>query len=163
MFINFNKNILVRIVCIGVLSLIIGLVINQIHLRGIPLRLLVFSFKQDLLQKGWKPISTDSSFVHYLRGSAYFFDIRSREEYTLDHLKGGQSLPFYEFINNPKAFNLPDKESVIILYDFPQHSSKVPIMVQQLEHIGFKHVFFLRNGFSEWLEYSFPIEKGDGS
>ncbi|MFO7889663.1 MAG: rhodanese-like domain-containing protein [bacterium] len=162
MLTSFNKNIFVRIVCIAVLSLIIGIVVNQIHPRGIPLRLLIFSFKANSVQKGWQPISTDSSFVHYLQGSAHFFDIRPREQYRLDHIKNAQSLPFYEFINSPKAFNLPEKKSVIILYDFNPLSSKAPIMIQQLKSMGYKHIFFLRNGYSEWLEYDFPTKKGDG-
>ncbi len=157
-----NKKLIMRIICIVLFSLFIGIVFNQIYPQGIPFRLLVLSFKVNSQKMGWNPISADSCYVYYLQEKAYFFDVRSQEQYSLDHLKGAQSLPFYEFINQPEAFNLPVKESIIILYDFEQNSTKAPIMIQQLEHMGYKHVFFLRNGYAEWLEYGFPIEKGGG-
>lgn len=155
-----DKKLLIRIICIILFSLFIGIVFNQLYPQGIPFRLLVLTFKVNSLQKGWNPISADSSYVYYLQKKAYFFDIRSQEQYSLDHLKGAQSLPFYKFINQPGIFTLPEKDSIIILYDFEQNSTKAPIMVQQLEQMGYQHVFFLRNGYAEWLEYGFPVEKG---
>jgi len=155
-----HKKLLIRIICIVFFSLFAGIVVNQIHPHGIPFRLLVLSFKANSHQKGWNPISADSSYVYYLQNKAYFYDIRSQEQYSLDHLKGARSLPFYEFIDHPDAFNLPEKESIIILYDFEQNSTKAPIMIQQFENMGYQQVFFLRNGYVEWLEYGFPIEKG---
>lgn len=160
MLTNLHIKIVLRIICIALISLIIGIMVNQIHPRGIPIRLLTFSFMTDSRQEGWKPISTDSSFVYYLKESAHFFDIRSLEQYSLDHIKNSHPLPFYQFINNPIEFKLPEKNSVIILYDFQSHSSKAPVMIQQLEAMGYKNIFFLRNGYAEWLEYGFPIEQG---
>ncbi len=161
MYTIIKRNILIRIVCIIIVGLLLGLVINQVHPRGIRLPVLISSLVLNSSQQGWRPISADSSFVLYMQKSAHFFDIRSREQFKLDHLKGARSLPFYEFMIHPEDFDLPEKESVIILYDFPPHSPKAPLMIRQLESRGYKEVFFLRNGYSQWLEYGFPIEKGE--
>ena len=156
----FNKRTVVRIICIVVVSLIAGISVNQIHPLGIRLHVLVSGFFLNSSQQGWRPISADSSFTYYIQKSAHFFDIRSREEYQIDHIQGARSLPFYEFMINPEDFELPDKESVIILYDFPPQSEKAPLMIRQMKSKGYKQVFFLRNGYSEWLEYGFPLKKG---
>lgn len=163
MSVIFNKNTVLRIICIAVISLIIGIAVNQIHPLGIRLHVLVAGFSGHSSLQGWRPISADSSFVHYLQDSAYFVDIRPRKEYQLDHLKGALSIPFYDFMIHPETFNLPEKKSLLILYDFPPLSPKAPIMIKQLTRRGYENVFFLRNGYAKWLEYGFPIQKGEGS
>ena len=150
-----------KIGVIGVVPLILGLAFNQITPRGIPWRLLVSPFSSQARRNAWKPVATDSAFVMFMDGSTVFLDIRPKPEFLLDHIPNAQSVPFFDVFKNPVLLADLDSAASVLVYDFEPLSNKSRLVVQQLQHRGISNVGFLRNGFKEWLEYSFPVEKGE--
>ncbi|OVE79053.1 hypothetical protein BVY01_03595 [bacterium I07] len=150
-----------RIIIIGVVSLLAGVLTNQLHREGIPWRLLALSFSSANMNEAWRPVSTDSSFVHFMRQSAVFVDLRPQDKYTLDHIPGARSCPFFNFFKNPSIFP-DDKNLTYILYCFEPMCKEARIMGQQLIKEGYTQVLFIRNGYKEWLEKTFPVESGAG-
>jgi rhodanese-related sulfurtransferase len=147
-----------RIVAIGLVSLFIGIIVNQFLNQGIPLRVLMLSIPG---KSGWKHYQTataDSAFFHFLEESAVFVDIRPQKDFDMDHVPGALSLPFREFFAEPSLFKDQDRETTYILYDAELNSRPVRLMGRQLEKMGFQNILILRGGFIEWLDRTFPVE-----
>lgn len=147
-----------RILVTGCAALILGFLVNQAHPRGIGWRLLLLSVDAQSRREAWNPISADSAFVHFMMRTAVFIDIRTGEEFELDHIPGARSVPFRDFFRHPVIGQ--ERETVLVLYAFEPMSTRPRLVAQQLLKMGHPDVMFLRNGFSEWLERGFPTERG---
>ncbi len=150
-----------KILVILFAGLILGCIINQFHPNGVPLRLMMLDISGPPRSQAWTPISTDSAFALLVNRTALFLDIRTREDFRLDHIPGARSLPFHTIFRNPNAFQGTDNNRPVIIYDFPVHSDRAVAVVRLLKKRNTGRIYFLRGGFSGWLSLGFPAEKKD--
>ena len=149
-----------RILILGSLSLLIGTLVNQFHNRGI--RWHILQLTMTTLPGGLEcvTISADSAFFQFIQESAVFIDVRTSDEFGVDHIPGALSLPFFSFFNNPDQFKKKDKNTTYILYCFKSDCYHAMLMANHLERSEFNNVMILKHGFSAWLEMDYPNEQG---
>jgi rhodanese-related sulfurtransferase len=149
-----------RIVLIGLISMLTGIVVNQLSDQGIRFRMLMLSLPG---RSGWNHFATttaDSAFFCFLEGSHIFVDVRTEKDFNIDHVPDALSLPFRSFFNTPSLFEDQDRSAAYILYDAEINSRSVRLVGLQLQKMGFKQILILRGGFIEWLDRTFPVEGG---
>jgi rhodanese-related sulfurtransferase len=159
-FKNEGRRTLFRILTVAFIALAVGVVVNQLHRNGIQWRVLILSIPMSGLDKDWNYVSTDSCFSAFLSGEAVFVDIRSRQDFEIDHVPDAISVPFFDFFNDIDRIETWDKDDVTILYDLERHSKTARLMARQLVKEGFQHVSIMRGGFVEWLDRMYPVEQG---
>lgn len=149
-----------RIIILSIASLFIGILVNQLHSKGIRWQILMLSIPNFSKQAEWTYVSSDSAFGLFLQQAAIFVDIRPKDEFEIDHIPGALSLPFFEFFDQTDIFSKQDKDATYILYDLERNSRKVRLLTRQLRKYGLNEVAVLRGGFTEWLYMTFPVEPG---
>jgi len=149
-----------RILILGSLSLLIGTFVNQFHNRGIKWYILQLTMITIPGGSECVTISADSAFFRFIQKSAVFIDVRTSDEFGVDHIPGALSLPFFSFFNNHDQFKQEDKNTTYILYCFRSDCYHARLMANHLERSGFNHVMILKQGFSAWLEMGYPNKKG---
>jgi rhodanese-related sulfurtransferase len=149
-----------RLLMLSLCALCVGIAVNQFHTRGIRWQILLLSLPWASSQSGWAYMSTDSAFVAFLQHEAVFIDMRSADDYEIDHIPGALSLSFFEFFDRSSFVKHQDKNAKYILYDFERNSKPVRLMARQMAKYRFQSVSVLRGGLSEWLYRSFPVEQG---
>jgi rhodanese-related sulfurtransferase len=154
---------LLRIILVSLGSLCIGVLTNQWLGHGIRWNVLVFSLPRVFQQPALKYISTDSAYVLFLEQTGIFLDIRSPEDYALDHIPGSRSVPFLEMLRQPGRSEIVNPDTTIVCYGFDPEKSKVKQAADLLIRKGFSQVLILQGGFAEWIERGYPVERVDGS
>jgi len=152
-------NRFVQIGTILIASFVIGVAVNQINPHGIPLRLLCMSLSFGSHQKDYVETSVDSTLLLFFQGSGLFIDIRSEQDYNIDHIKGAVSIPFFELFRHPENFPKIDSTSTLIVYDYHLNSNRAFLSARFLANRGFKNVTVMRGGFIEWLDKGYPVER----
>ena len=152
---------LVRLIVLGLGSLLIGIIVNGFHSRGIHWKILLLSLPGLSQQAGWHFVSSDEAFASFLQDHVIFVDSRPRDDYEIDHIPGARSVPFFDYFRNPAMMNQEDAEARYILYDQERNSRQVRLLARQLARDGYRQVTVMRGGFVEWLYKGYPSEKGD--
>jgi rhodanese-related sulfurtransferase len=89
-------------------------------------------------------------------GKAVFVDVRSRETYDLDHIKGAISIPNSQMINRFKE--LPPGK-IAITYCACQEEHTAALSVLTLNGHGIKNAAALIGGWNEWKAARLPTER----
>lgn len=145
---------------LGLAALLLGMAWNQAHPQGLGWRLLWLTLSDPPRSAAWTPLATDSAFALFIQGSAEFIDIRDPQAFALDHIPGAESRPFFDFFHGKDPAEWPSRDQTLVLYDFETNSRRAPLMVWACQKKGYRSVFFLRNGFKDWLDYGFPVQTG---
>jgi len=138
-------------------SAVLGLLWNQAYPGGLSWRLLQLSLPDGSRRSAWQPVSTDSAFALWIRREVCFVDLRSPEDFRLDHIPGALNKPFLSFFRNPEVVT---DDRPVMVYDFEAHSERSVLLVQAFRRAG-AEAFFLRNGYRDWLAYGFPREAAE--
>ncbi len=160
-FENNVQRLAIRLVTVGLSTLILCVLINQFHGEGIRWKVLMVSLPLVSNDDGWQYASTDSCFAVHLQQSADFIDVRDSESFEIDHVPGAFSMPFQKLFDGPSTWEERDRETTLILYDELRHSKRARLAARYLSHMGFHHVVVLRGGYIEWLDRTFPVEAGE--
>ena len=158
-----KKQIRIHLAQIAILimgSLFVGILVNQVQNKGIHWKILLLSLPSTSNPTGLTYVSTDSAFFGYLQQEAVFVDIRLCDDFEIDHIPGALSQPVFDFFNHTDLFEPRERDAKVILYDLERNSKNVRLMARQLVKEGFKNVFIMRGGFVEWLDKTYPVEKG---
>lgn len=89
----------------------------------------------------------------------HFYDAREKRHYLKEHIKGAYPVYFdvskaeYIVIQLPK-----DKDEKILFYCYGETCANSYEAALAVRKLGYTHVYWLLNGFSEWKENKFPIE-----
>jgi len=86
--------------------------------------------------------------------NAVLFDARINELYKKEHVPGALSLPVLEFSKYFEKYNLSSANTFIIVYCGSEDCSSAPRTSFKLIARGFKNVFTVTGGFSEWKKYN---------
>ena len=108
---------------------------------------------------GYSEISIDAAMRLYRENQAIFADARHAADYEAGHIKGALNL----FLTEQEAW-LPDLISktdpgtVIVTYCDGEDCHLAPELAEVLFLSGFEDVYYLKNGWSRWLENNLPTE-----
>jgi len=142
----------------GISALITGIIINQIHPRGIRFHQLLLVFPVSYSVEA-QTMTSDSALVLMFEETAIFLDIRSHEQYTIDHIPTALSIPFGS-LNELNQIHLDVKKPWII-YDFHDQTRPAKYVYKRLNKKLIPEVYLLEGGYAEWLNKQYPTELGD--
>ena len=148
-----------RILIIGFIALVAGVLFNQIHPSGIPLRYLFRPIAADG-QSGKGIILADSAYVLWAEGTALFIDTRSGDDFNLDHIPGSMNIPLDQ-IQPEMMIDLNAHPNNIIVYDQEGNLEKMTFFLSAVDFPGKKQVFMLYGGYFSWLGLGYPMQEGE--
>jgi len=156
-------------VIVGALALVIGsaalgVVVNEISPRGIPLLFTTAgadSTPTPTLPKEIRGVDLRDALSAFDEQTALFLDARPPEDYAEGHVPGALSLPAYEFDDYfPEIADRVEEASRIIVYcDGVECSDSIHVAERLLEY-GFSHVSVFESGWRAWAESGGPVEEG---
>lgn len=149
-----------RMIIIGVVTLLIGMLVNQFMAKGIRLPVLFTSLLPCPFTGYAEYISADDALKLLNEKQAAFIDIRSLDEFDMDHIEGAVSIPAVDFISNPKLLKSydKDKELYAILYGAKKIEDNAELMSRSLSAKGVQNIKILDGGFELWLKKDYPVE-----
>ena len=151
--------ILYRISIIILLSLVLGLVVNQLHSSGIPPKLLmsISSIEKDDAGKIYY-ISIDSARTLLNNPGTFFIDVRPEDDYRFDHIPGAANLPLFKLIRE----SIPEGIATdsLVIYDEAGNLEQLKLAAGILAKAGTPSVSIIINGYLQWLERNYPVESG---
>jgi len=156
-------------VIVGALALVIGsavlgVVVNQVSPRGIPL----LSTPADAdspatpaLPKGIRSVDLPEARSAFDEHAALFLDARSPEDYAEGHVSGALSLPAYEFdARFPEiADRVEEAQSIVVYCDGVECSDSIHVAERLVEY-GFSDVSVFESGWRAWAESGAPVSEG---
>jgi len=147
-----------RISLIVTSAILLGLILNLLHPKGIHWKSLIPLNLFDCAEKygNVRMISADSAYALWKIGETKFIDIRMSEEYELDHIKGAIN------ISIDKVFELDlhkfNDTAVYVIYDQEGDSDKLTLFANHFSLLTGKTVYMLFGGYFSWLGKQYPIE-----
>jgi rhodanese-related sulfurtransferase len=111
----------------------------------------------DATAKGVKVVDVKTAKKLYDQ-KCHFYDAREKRHYQKEHIKGAYPVYFdvskaeYIVIQLPK-----DKEENILFYCYGETCANSYEAALAVRKLGYKNVYWLLNGFSEWKEYKYPV------
>ncbi len=145
-----------------VISAVVGLCINALRSDGVPLIGDWTTASKLTLSTGENiEISVQDARRLCLEGKAVILDARSPEEYQAGHIEGAFNLPWLSFDEYFQKISerLPEDKTVITYCD-GETCNLSKDLAKMLIDMGFKNVKVLVNGWSVWVQNSFPTETG---
>jgi len=161
-----NKEFIYRIIyqtfAVLIISAAIGLSVNALRSDGVPLIADWSTSSKLTLNTGESiEISIQDARRLCLEDKAIVLDARSPEEYQAGHIDCAINLPwlsFDEYFQNISE-KLPE-DKIIITYCDGETCNLSKDLAKMLIDMGFKNVKVLVNGWSVWIQNSFPTETG---
>jgi len=146
-----------QILLILLFSLISGLLINDFHPQGLPLSLLSLTFSKTSRKDAWRPLSNPAARDLQQKAECLFVDIRTRKDFQISHIDGAVSLPYPKVCK--QLYPVRDTSVQIIIYDSSALSEKAIAVTRVFISKGYGNVFFLRNGFTSWVEENVSLSR----
>jgi len=145
-------------------SAVIGVVVNEVSPRGIPLLSTTAdadSPATPALPKGLRGVDLPEARSAFDEHAALFLDARSTEDYEEGHVPGALSLPAYEFDGRfPEiAGRVEEAQSIIVYCDGVECSDSIQVAERLVEY-GFSHVSVFESGWRAWAESGAPVSEG---
>ena len=148
-----------RLIIIGSIAFILGIMINQVHPRGIRIQHLLLLFPP-VYSTQVEKVPADSALILMFEENAIFMDIRSRNQYAIDHIPKAISLPFSEIHVHPSDHFYRTETKPWILYDLQDNSKQIQYVYKKLNTKYQTTILVLEYGFAGWLEKQYPTESG---
>ncbi|MCU1246650.1 MAG: transcriptional regulator, ArsR family [Acidobacteria bacterium] len=103
-----------------------------------------------------KRITRDEASKLVASGKAVFVDVRSRETYDLDHIRGAISIPNSQMINRFKELP-PGKMAITYCACQEEHTAAMSVLT--LNAHGIKNAAALIGGWNEWKAARLPTQR----
>ena len=111
-----------------------------------------------------QPITVRESIPHFQSGAA-LLDLRSKVEYTAEHIPGSVHLELDDQLSNHIGFTLPPDTPIILLLGDRARPDPAPAYreaVYALARVGFDQVLgYMAEGLDVWSDYGLPTASGD--
>ncbi|MDO9207037.1 MAG: rhodanese-like domain-containing protein [Sulfuricurvum sp.] len=113
----------------------------------------------DAIAKGIKVVDVSTAKKLYDQ-KCHFYDAREKRHYQKEHIKGAYPVYFdvskaeYIVIQLPK-----DKNEKVLFYCYGETCANSYEAALAVRKLGYSNVYWLLNGFSEWKEMKYPVEK----
>jgi rhodanese-related sulfurtransferase len=148
-----------RVTFIILLSLLLGLVVNQLHSSGIPLNLLLSTSPIEKADAGKiYYISVDSALTLLKNPRTVFIDIRSADDFQFDHIRGAINYPLFNLIR--KSIPVGIVSDSLVIYDEAGNLEQLKLAAGILAKACAPSVSIIINGYLHWLEQNYPVESG---
>lgn len=154
------KSSILRLLSIVIISLTSGIILNQWHPRGIGIKNLFGTFIPGSKhgEAVVHIIPVDSMFSVLDEPGTTILDIRSLDDYQLDHIPGALHVSITDLLKGSgNAFSLP-KNYKLIIYDQEGDMTQLKLATQAFGQAGFQQIFWLFGGYVNWLEKGMDIE-----
>jgi rhodanese-related sulfurtransferase len=149
--------LLLRILFLGLASLILGISMNQIHPGGIRWPLLHTALWETTGRDTSNTIQAHQAFFHFMEKTAVFIDVRSEESHLLDHIPGSLSIPYESYFLRIQEYQPEPDTALYIIYEFSPDGFQARMISRHLSQSGYDRVYWLQGGLSEWLEMDLPV------
>ena len=106
-------------------------------------------------------ISADSAYTLFKKQEVIFIDIRPYDDFLIDHIPGALSAPFLKILRQPGLFKSCRHDTTAVCYGFDRDDKNAGRAADLLRRRGLKEIAVLHDGFGEWLEKGYPVEKAD--
>ena len=151
-----------QVAVIILLSLALGLFMNQVRSDSLPL-VADWSPEARLTANSGESliISLEEAKALCSDKDAVFLDARSPEDYARGHIRCAQNIPwqsFDEYID--RVFETIPDNVWIMTYCDGETCSLSEDLAKELLSMGYENVKVLLNGWTRWLEAGLPVEKG---
>ncbi len=148
--------------CIILLAVIMGLLVNQIRPKGLPLVADWSPETRLILESGENiAISLEEAREGFLSKRGIFLDARSPELYERGHIRSARNLPWQAVEDHFDSVmaDIP-KDRLIIAYCDGEACALSKDLAIELLFRGYENVRVLINGWSVWQENQLPVAKG---
>ncbi len=138
--------------------MVFGVIYNQYHPNGIHWQFLLppAVFENPDNSNFINVITPDSAFILIQSETLGILDIRTSEDFQLDHIKGAKNIPLASIFDKDILNELVD--SSYIIYDQDGEYQNLNLAAHNLINCGYKPVYILFGGYLSWLERNYPIE-----
>lgn len=113
----------------------------------------------DAIAKGIKVVDVATA-KKLLDEKAFFYDAREKRHYEKERIKGAYPVYFdvskaeYIVIQLPK-----EKDEKLLFYCYGSTCANSYEAALAVRKLGYTNVYWLLNGFSEWKEHHYPVER----
>lgn len=87
-------------------------------------------------------------------------DNRLKADYDKEHITGAVLLTVDELIKDPKLADKYKKDDVLINYCNGVKCWRSPAAILLLKNLGFKNLYWYRNGIPDWIKKDYPTVEG---
>ncbi len=87
-------------------------------------------------------------------------DNRNNEQFTKEHITGAVLITVDELIKDPKLSDKLDKNTPLVLYCNGVKCWRSPAAALLYQSLGFKEIYWFRNGLPEWIKLDYPTVEG---
>lgn len=150
--------ILIRALIIAVIASAIGLSVNFISPKGIPL---IYVRPQEKVIAGVKVplVDAKTAYGHFKEVTTKFVDTRTEEEFEEAHVKGAICLPTEEITEMyPEVQPLLERDALLILYCHGPDCDLAEQAAEFLAQLGYKKMLIMVSGFPAWKAAGYPVE-----
>ena len=152
---------LVGAIALVIGSAVLGVAVNQVSPRGIPLLAITADAGGPAtlaLPEGLEGVDLPAARSAFDEQAALFLDARSPEDYAEGHVPGALSLPAYEFdARFPEiAERVEEAQSIVVYCDGVECSDSIHVAERLVEY-GFSDVSVFESGWRAWAESKAPV------
>ena len=108
---------------------------------------------------GMKIVDTAEAFKMFKEKKAIFLDNRVKPQFDTERIAGAQWYFCDTLIDSPAFAKKLDKEKEYIVYCNGIHCWRSPATAMMLDHLGFKKLYWYRDGLPAWKKAGHPVEK----
>jgi rhodanese-related sulfurtransferase/uncharacterized membrane protein YphA (DoxX/SURF4 family) len=157
------KTPLLQVFVLGLLSAILGFVVNQSRSDSLPLpgdwspkARMTLKFGKNIL------IPLDEARNKFLTGGTVFVDARPAAQYQEGHIRGALSLPLADFDQLvDKVVMAYPEDTLFVTYCEGEECALAAEVALKLKKIGFENVRVLHDGWNVWKDNRLPSQTGD--
>lgn len=107
---------------------------------------------------GMTVVSTTEAYKMFQGKKAIFLDNRIKSQFDTEKIKGATWFYCDDLLKNPDLAKTLDKEKEYILYCNGTHCWRSPATAMMLANLGFKKLFWLRDGLPGWKKAGYSVE-----
>lgn len=87
-------------------------------------------------------------------------DNRLKADYDKEHIVGAVLLTVDELIKDPKLADKYSKDDILVQYCNGVKCWRSPGAILLLKHLGFKNIYWYRDGIPDWIKKDYPTVEG---
>ncbi|MEW6290500.1 MAG: rhodanese-like domain-containing protein [Thermodesulfobacteriota bacterium] len=87
-------------------------------------------------------------------------DNRLKADYDKEHIKDAVLLTVDDLITDPKLAEKYSKDSILVNYCNGVKCWRSPAAILLLQELGFKNLYWYRNGLPDWIKKDYPTVEG---
>lgn len=103
-------------------------------------------------------VTTAEALKMFKEKKVIFLDNRVKTQFDTERIAGAKWLFCDTLLDNPAAASELDKEKEYLLYCNGTHCWRSPATAMMLSHLGFKNLYWYRDGIPAWKKGGNPVE-----